>query len=441
MKGNNTTVVAALAAFGFLFSGSASAQQPASTDVADTPRGGYVQVDLDPSRVLTADDGPIHGGAPHLLYLNRCEGGETITPGGGGSINNQSSIINGTVNFPEYPYGDSSWAQVVDHTRQIFSPFNIEITDVDPGNTPHDEAIVCGSGSQAGFGGAGGVAPFTCGVISNAITFTFPESIGSNARVIAEVIGQEAAHAWGLDHEMLCEDPMTYLSGCGQKTFQDQDAPCGEFQNRNCSCGGATQNSYQHILMTFGSAIPDTQAPTAAITYPSDGDVFAPGASFEIEVAVADDGYIRVVNLFVDGSSEAGDESEPYGPWPVSGIPEGTYTFHIEAEDGAGNVTASPEVTIHVTADGEPPPSGDGDGDGGGSDGDGDGGGTADGDGGNDDAPLDTDGDLPPGLTSGANDGSASGCACSTTDDSRGAMGFGLVLLGLLGLRRGRRQR
>lgn len=450
MKGKKS-IIAACSALGFLFAAnSASAEEPGVTDTADTSHGSYVRIELDPSRVFTDGNGPMHGGAPHILFLNRCEGGETITPGGGGSTANQSSILSGTVNFPPFPYGDSAWNQVVSEAREIFSPFNITVTDVDPGNTPHDEAIVCGSGSLAGFGGAGGVAPFTCGVINNPITFTFPESIGNNPRVLAEVVGQEAAHAWGLDHEMLCEDPMTYLSGCGQKTFQDQDVPCGEFQNRACSCGGPTQNSYQHILNTFGSAIPDTQSPTAAITYPGDGDTFAPGDNFDIEVSVNDDVLVTLVTLFVDGTSEAADESEPFGPWPVSGIPEGTYTFHIEAEDPAGNVTESAPVTIHVTPNGTPPPSGDDDGgnDGGGaSDGDGGGnggdGGGNDGGGGNDDG-LDSDGDLPPGFSTGLNEPAANGCACSTSGPQggpAGGVGFGLLLLGLLGLRTHGRRR
>ena len=449
MKGTRFNWVALGGVAGLLaMSGTAGAEEPVD-DVR--PHGTYVHVDLDPSRVLTADDGPVEGGAPHILFLNRCAGGLTITPGNGGSVANQSSILSGTVNFPEFPYGDASWAQVMNEAREIFAPFNITVTDVDPGNVSHDEAIVCGTGSGAGFGGAGGVAPFTCGVINNPITFTFAQTIGNNPRVLAEVVGQEAAHAWGLDHELLCEDPMTYLYGCGDKTFQDVNAECGESQPRQCSCGGATQNSYQHILNTFGSSIPDTQSPTAAITYPTDGETFAPGASFDIEISVNDDVGVTLVTLFSDGESAGADETDPFGPWPVSGIPEGTYEFYIEAEDFAGNVTQSPTVTIHVTADGEPPPNpgddggnddgGDGDG-GGGSAGDDGGDGDGGGGGGGGDAGAGGDGDLPPGFgTSFNDDPSAQGCDCRQTSP-RGALGFGLLMLGLLGLRtHGRRRR
>jgi hypothetical protein len=307
---------------------------------------------------------------------------------------------------------------------------------------------------MAGFAGAGGVAPFSCGVIPNAITFTFAETLGNNPQLIAEVVGQESAHAWGLDHEYLCEDPMTYLSGCGNKTFQNVDAQCGEFSPRQCSCGGATQNSYQHIINTFGAAVPDNQAPTAAITYPNDGDVFLPGDEFEITVSVNDDVQVAEVTLFVDGAAQGSDASSPFGPWPVSNIPEGSYAFHIEATDVAGNTTMSAVVSIDVTPDGQPPPPSDGSGgDSGGGPGDsggGDSGGVSDslGTGGGDgsaDGVFDGGGAgaLPPGYGTGLGPaGGGTGCECTAGTSPRGGVGTGLLLLGLLGLRlQGRRRR
>lgn len=443
MKGNDTWWIAAVAALGAVTTTAGARAGEPSVD--DRPRGTYVRVDAPDE--LAGRTPAQHGVEPHILFLQRCAGGLTIYPGGGGSINDESEIVGGTINFPPFPYGDAAWNQVVAITRDLYAPFNITVTDVDPGNTPHDEAVVCGDGAMAGFAGAGGVAPFSCGVIPNAITFTFAETLGNDPQLIAEVVGQESAHAWGLDHEFLCEDPMTYLSGCGPKTFQNVDAQCGEFNPRACSCGGNTQNSYQWIIDTWGAAVPDNAPPTATITYPSDGDVFTPGAEFEITVDVSDDVQVAQVTLFVDGAEQGSDASSPFGPWPVSNIPEGSYAFYIEAEDVAGNVTQSATVNIDVTADGEPPPSGDGSGDSGGGgsggadsadsgglggtsdDGGGDGGGGA--------------GALPPGYGTGldpADGGTA--CECTAGSSPRGGVGMGVLLLGLLGLRaHGRRRR
>jgi hypothetical protein len=102
--------------------------------------------------------------------------------------------------------------------------------------------------------GVGGVAPFTCGLIPTAVVYAFADVYGGDNQGICETVAQEVSHAFGLDHEFLCEDPMTYLSGCGAKTFQDQAASCGEFEPRECSCGGSSQNSVQQMLQTIGAS-------------------------------------------------------------------------------------------------------------------------------------------------------------------------------------------
>lgn len=405
----------------------------------ELPRGTYVHVPA----VVTQAVPPQQGGtAPHILYLNRCAGGVSISAGWpDDNTVNRSGILGGTVNFPEYPFGDASWNEMVEHTRDIFSPFNVQVTDVDPSPMPHDEAIVCGSGSLAGFGGAGGVAPFTCDVIDAPITFTFPESLGDYPRSIAEVIAQEAAHAWGLEHEYKCEDPMTYLYGCGDKTYQDGDYPCGEYEARACECGGASQNSYQYILGLFGSAVPDEAAPTATIVSPSDGAVFGVGTQFDIAVEVSDDNAVELVELYLDGELSSADMSDPFGPWPVVDAVAGSYEIYIVAKDTAGKETMSGVVHFEVTEDGPPPDdSADGGGtdDGGGDDGDGgdvdDGGGDGNDDGGDEGSDAGMPGALPPGF-GGRDD--ASGCACSS---ERRAPGLAWVLVPLVGWRLTRRR-
>ncbi len=405
-------------------------------------RGTYVRVpQYDQASALQAEPFTAEGGsAPHIIYLNRCAGGLLVTSGWpDDSISNQSSILGGAVNFPEFPFGDSQWNQMVEITRELYAPFNVVVTDQDPGNTPHDEVVVCGSGSLAGFGGAGGVAPFSCGVIDNAISYVFPESMGNDPQRLAEVVGQESAHAWGLEHELECSDPMTYLSPCGPKTFQDQEVQCGEYSPRACDCGGSTQNSYQMIMDIFGPSEPDTQAPVARILYPIDGDTFSPGDSFSIEVDVSDDVQLTGVSMFLDGQLMSADSEPPYGPWPVTNVPEGTYTVHITASDGAGNEAESTPVTFYVTADGVPPPAGNDDA------------GPADDDGGDGDIDPDDD-DLDDGNDELGDDepgalpadyglyGDATGCACTAgrdRGDGPGGWALGLFVL-LWGWRRRR---
>lgn len=401
------------------------------------PRGTYLWTDADSLADVPV---PLRGGEPHVLYLNRCQGGLTISSSNtNDSVTNQSTVGGGS--FPEFSYGDQVWNQVVDGTRQLFAPYNILVTDVDPSPAPHDEAIVCGGPGVMGFpNGVGGVAPFTCGQIPNAITFTFAAVYGGDVDQMVATIGQEAAHAWGLEHLLSCNDPMTYLNSpfsdegsCWPKSFQNKDSQCGEYNPRSCDCGGNTQNSDQHILDMFGSAVPDTQAPVAAVTAPTDGSYFAVGAQFDIEVEVSDDVTVTQVRLFNNDELQS-SSGAPFGPWPASNIPEGTYALHIEAEDGAGNVTTSEVVTIYVTEDGMAPED------------DESSGGDEDGieptdetDGSDSDAPADDDSDddddgdtesggLPPGF--GMDDPDAAGCAC----DARGGESEPPWVLGWLGL-------
>lgn len=420
------------------------AARPAAADageLTDTPRGTYVVVD---PPELTLDTPTQAGGGPHVLFLNRCTGGETISPGNENSSANTSSILSFSVNFPEFPYGDGVWNEMMARARELYAPFNIQVTDVDPSPAPHDEVIVCGDGGSAGFGGAGGVAPFSCGVIPNAITFVFAETMGGNAEALAIVVGQESAHAWGLDHEYKCDDPMTYLSWCGDVQFQDGDYPCGEYSERACSCGGNTQNSFQHIMGIFGPSTPDTQTPVATITSPNDGAEYENGADFEIAVDVSDDVDVISVTLYVNGDAQAADDSAPFGPWPATDTPEGSYEFYVEAQDFAGNVGVSDVVTVHVGVP-APEPGGSGD-DPGETDGDSDAESDSDADpsgdpsDGDEGGAFETAGALPPGYGGARGDGAVTNCACTSADT--GALGsLALPWLFALGARRMVRRR
>lgn len=430
------SVAASLASLTSIMAANTASASPDDA-LHDRPRGTYVIVDPP----ITDAPAP-QAGAMHILFLNRCVGGVTINPGNEDSSANTSSILGGPVNFPEFPWGDATWNETMARTRELFAPFNVQVTDVDPGNTPHDEVIVCGDGASAGFQGAGGVAPFTCGVIPRAITYVFAETMGNNPDALAIVVGQEAAHAWGLDHEYKCDDPMTYLNWCGDVQYQDGDYPCGEYSERECSCGGNTQNSYQHILGLFGPSTPDTQSPVATITNPGDGAQYESGADFEIAVEVSDDVDVVSVTLFVNGEPQASDDSAPFGPWPATDTPDGTYEFHVEAEDFAGNVGSSPVVTVDVGAGALDPESTDGGGDptdGAGTDGGDADTDPADPDGAGDDGAFGTDGALPPGFGAGQGDG-AEACAC-TGGEPTGAALVAPWLVALAAVRRSRRRR
>ena len=309
----------------------------APSAVADRPRATMEWVD--PAKIDVAEPG---NHTSNIIYLNRCAGGCTVTGGWDDSRDNRSSIVGGTSFVNEFEHGDTAWEAVVRCVALQYEPFDIVITDEDPGDVEHYEAIVAGYPQDIGMGnGIGGVAPFGCGIINNAITFSFA-NVYSSTRDICETVAQETAHAFGLEHEFLCEDPMTYLTGCGEKSFKDIDAECGEFEARECYCGGTTQNSYQALLQHFDAGKPTP--PNIDIVRPLADTLVQPG--FVIEVNAEDNVGVAGVAVYVGDELLAESSLPPFIFNSPAGLPEGPLAIRVVATDNRGEVG---EKTINVT--------------------------------------------------------------------------------------------
>ena len=258
----------------------AQAERPATIRiVGDTapadgiPRSTYVVQDV--GGVSRADSAL--GGAPAIFYLNKSGG--TFRPGNNDARTNYSSIVDSVSTVPAWNVSAAGWTHVVDCMRDMFDRWNVTITDQDPGNVPHWEIVIAGRPQDVGMQqGVGGVSPYTydCSVISNSIVYTFAEVYGNDYQAICETSAQEIAHSFGLDHEYLCEDPMTYLYNCGDKAFQDVAAPCGEYSARECACGDTTQNSVEWLNERLGPAGPDSPPDAGPSTPPPDASPLPP---------------------------------------------------------------------------------------------------------------------------------------------------------------------
>lgn len=217
--------------------------------VTETPEAIYLWT----GEIVAEGGGGAADATPRLLYLNRA------------ATSYRQGVVDSSANtWPWAPAADTivaawhrsdaEWQTVVRHVRELFVPFDVDVTEVDPGATPHMEVKVGGLPSVFSFRrGVLGVSPFNCREIPRSIVFVFSENpyfwdpnfFQDPLRAIAETVAQEVGHSFGLDHEYLCLDPMTYLDGCGRKSFQNVDARCGEGATRACECGRATQNSYR----------------------------------------------------------------------------------------------------------------------------------------------------------------------------------------------------
>jgi hypothetical protein len=236
-----------------------------------------------------------------IIFINRCVGGCKITSSSvSNAATNESTIPTQTpgtvIDVPAFPYDDASWGVVLNCVKEIYSPFNVQITDVDPGPTVvHHEIIVAGTASVFGLGqGILGISPVSADhtPVNNNISFAFAGSYSNSTNPNASfglidlcaTIGQETAHSWGLDHEYACVDPMTYLGPCGgQRFFRNKDYQCGTGAPGECNCdgkcgtSGPTQNSHQRILGVFGAGQSIVPGPTVSLASPANGTTVTNG--------------------------------------------------------------------------------------------------------------------------------------------------------------------
>jgi hypothetical protein len=285
-----------------------------------------------------------------IIYLNHT--GALLRPGDNDARTNYSSIVSQQTQIPAWNTDAQTWSDTVACFRDLWSRFDVQVVDQDPGNVPHIEAIFGGTPTQVGLpSNVGGVSPFTtdCSIIENSIVFTFTGAIPNiTSREACEIMAQEVAHSYGLDHELLASDPMTYLTYNGNRAFQDQTASCGEYQSRQCGINGsvcrANQNSVQLLLARVGQA-GDAVAPTLDWTTPEEGAVVAPG--FAIEASGTDNVAVTAATLYIDGTV-AGSQTGA-GPFAFAApatIADGQHVIRVEITDGRNTQAQERSVTV-----------------------------------------------------------------------------------------------
>jgi hypothetical protein len=297
----------------------------AAPAAAERPRP--MKIDVAPLAVP-----PVAEASSRLIYMHRCPpSGCIVTQGPDDSRIDRSMIAQGTRTIGEFKQGDAVWNALMTCMRATYAPFNIGVTDQPPGSVPHYEHIVGGRPTQLrdDINGAGGVAPFTCAEIPNAISYTF-DVYGPDAEQLCWTAAQETAHAFGLEHEVNQLDPLTYLGG-PPKRFQAADSMCGEFAPRACECGNATQNTYMHLLGLFGPGVPT--APMVRIKAPASGKRVQP--HFVTKIDASDDVAVGRVELYIDGAKAGEAKAAPY--WIAApDLAEGPHTVEARAFDVQG---------------------------------------------------------------------------------------------------------
>jgi hypothetical protein len=205
-----------------------------------------------PARTIVLEKGPV-----------------TLYPGPDDAPAGMSAVIfahhpQGPVTTPGWKGSKAGWKKLVACVEKLFKPFDVTITETRPVDDL-EYVLVAVGGRPKDIGLAddhvSGLAPFNGAVIPRPVVLAFSAQVKNDVRTTCETIGMEVAHAYGLDHAYHCKDVMTYMSGCGGKSFVDKDVPCGEKKKRVCKGGAPTQNSYRHLLTIFGPRPPPPPKP------------------------------------------------------------------------------------------------------------------------------------------------------------------------------------
>jgi hypothetical protein len=292
-----------------------------------------------------------------IVYLNK--NGVTLQPGNNDARTNRSTIAAQATTIPAWNVSATTWTATVNCMKEIFAPFDVTIVEADPGNVPHIEAVFGGSPQQLGLpAGVAGVSPFTtdCSIIENSIVFTFTNVIPQDARLACEIQAQEVAHSYGLDHELLASDPMTYLNYNGNRSFQNQLVDCGEDVVRACGINGSVCRNKQNSVALLNERLGakgtpgDNIAPNVGITSPKPGATVPPG--FKVLFTADDNVGVTMASLYINGTPSGSVMTEREFTTPTN-LADGTYTIRIEVTDGTN--TKDSEITVKIQKGAAPP--------------------------------------------------------------------------------------
>jgi hypothetical protein len=320
-----------------------------------------------------------------VLYFNRCVGGCTIQTSNMNDARTHASTIacaggstcpacpSGSCSVPEFhPIGadtqeqrDTMWNELMTCLKEVYSPYNVTITDVQPAaGVAYNENIVAGLAQDVGYSGlAGGVSPVTgdCSPFSYVISYSFANG-WDDVFQLCYVAAQETGHAYGMadhsysfisDGRSACSDPMSYRVNClqkGQRFFRNEAATCGENNPRACNCSG--MNSHAKLLSALGPGQSLIPAPTVSITSPAAGTL---QGNMVTATAASKRGVSRV-ELLLNGHkwteangnefSQTGQKPDPYQLAIPDKVPNSVIDIVVTARDDTGATTMSAPVRV-----------------------------------------------------------------------------------------------
>ncbi len=284
---------------------------------------------------------------PWDLYLERCAGNCDLTPGANNAREYRTNFIQQPSTLSAFSRGDIVWNEVVECVRQVYAPFNVNVTDVlPPPSAQFHMAIVAGNATEAGLPtNIGGLGAFGCEPLTNQLSLTF-DIWGSDVNKICATIAQESAHTFGLGHAFHCSDPMTYLNLCGRAFFRDETFQCGEFAagDPTCSCSGPTQNSHRFLIGKLGRSPVPVPGPTVSFDDLAADQMVTDG--FRTSVTATHMRGVNRVEFWFNGTmlhsepgAELGMTKNPYIFVAPADLPDGYIDIEAKGYNDIGSET------------------------------------------------------------------------------------------------------
>lgn len=332
---------------------------------------------LPPQESAPLDEPPPQADVSNVIYLNRCVGGCTITRGPRNNSTTDTSWFpngaNGTVyNITEFSHDDATWNALLACVQDLYSYYDVVVTDVDPGTAPHTEVYCAGLSEEIGenAGGLGGpisestTVDIACTAAENNIAFAFLNGYpAEQIEYMCGVIAQESGHSFGMPYHVRdCNDPMSYsysgpCSGGAQRGyFRNRDMRCGDFADESCTCGSNRVNTHKHLEGIFGAGSdPNDEPPTGSILNPVQSQQITENTPYLFTAGGARGIYHAelLLNGWRWAEYDAPDHILAGDNWPpdqlqippVNGFPGGVIDVQIALYDDLGNSSLTPTVT------------------------------------------------------------------------------------------------
>ncbi len=257
---------------------------------------------------------------------------------------------------------------VLQAMRRDAADFGIRITAVRPPESENYTMVVYG-GTEAHYGVLGSAPAGDC-LDQRPNEIAFAHIDGDLVQWInggSTTALHEAAHSWGLDHVDADRtimypagnnEPTAYGNGCyavvADVELNPGVASCPDLNKSLCGAEDQ-QNAYTTLAELFGGPYVDVTAPTVTLREPADGQYFQAPADFDVVLDIRDDLHPQVYDAAFWLNDDAKPDARPFidDHFAVAGLPIGSWAFHIELTDAAGNAT---RLDFEIEVGEDPPP-------------------------------------------------------------------------------------